>query len=71
MPRLKKTLLVEPVQKKWLSSREACRYLDCSDEYLKFLRDNALIGFSQPEGGNKRWYDIASIDKFLQKNRVI
>ena len=36
---------IEPVQKIWLSAKEAKAYLDCSDEYLKKLRDKALKSF--------------------------
>lgn len=61
---------VKPVEKKWLSAKEAKSYLDCSDEFLQQLRDKALVSFSR-FGRNMYWYDISSIDKFLQKNKVI
>lgn len=66
---VKKVGKVEIVPKIWLSAREAKAYLDCSDEYLKKLRDNALVIFSHAE--NKFYYQVDSINKFLTKNRVI
>lgn len=61
---------VEPVAKKWLSKDEAMAYLGCSEDFLKNLRDKALVSFSQ--FGNKMiWYDLQSIDKFITKNKVI
>lgn len=60
---------IEPVPKIWLSAKEAKAYLDCSDEYLKKLRDKALISFAHAE--NKFYYNVESINKFLTKNRVI
>lgn len=69
MQKLRKTGKVEIVPKIWLSAREAKAYLDCSDEYLKKLRDNALIIFSHAE--NKFYYKVDSINQFLNKNRVI
>lgn len=70
MPKQRTIGKIEPVQKKWLSSSEAKSYLDCSDEFLQKLRDNALISFSR-FGRNMFWYDLASIDKFLQRNKVV
>ena len=70
MPKQRIIGKIEPVQKKWLSSFEAKKYLDCSDDFLQKLRDNALISFSR-FGRNMFWYDLASIDRFLQKNKVV
>lgn len=60
---------VVPVQKVWLSSREARAYLDCSDDFLQKLRDEALISFSRI--GNKFLYNLQSIDRLIIKNKVI
>lgn len=70
MPKQKIIGKIEPVQKKWLSASEAKSYLDCSDNFLQKLRDNALISFSR-FGRNMFWYELASIEKFLQKNKVV
>ena len=70
MPKQKIIGKIEPVQKKWLSPEEAKTYLGCSDKFLQKLRDNALISFSR-FGRNMFWFEIASIDRFLQKNKVV
>lgn len=60
---------IEPIQKMWLSREEAKKYLGCSDRFLKTLRDSAKISFSR--FGNKMyWYDLKSLDRFIEKNRV-
>lgn len=61
--------MVKSVEKEWLSGAEAKKYLDCSDEFLKKLRDNALVGFSNYK--QKYWYELASIRKFLLKRKVV
>lgn len=60
---------VVEIQKTWLSAREAKAYLDCSDEVLKGLRDDAQVSFSRI--GSKIYYNLNSIDKLLNKNKVI
>ena len=65
----KKIGKVEPVQKTWLSTRETMAYLDCSDNFLQKLRDEAMISFSRI--GNKYFYDLKSIDRLLIKNKVV
>ena len=60
---------ITPIQKNYLSAREAKAYLGCEDEYLQKLRDIAKVSFSRD--GNKIWYELASIDRFLEKNKVI
>lgn len=60
---------VEPILKKWLSKDEAKAYLGCSDRFLQTLRDTAQVSFSR--FGNKMyWYELASIERFLMKNKV-
>lgn len=60
---------VEPIQKLWLSKNEAMAYLGCSADFLQTLRDNAQVSFSRV--GKMIWYDIRSIDRMLERNRVI
>ena len=60
---------VEPVAKKWLSKTEAMAYLGVSEDYLMTLRNAAEISFSQRE--RMRWYDLASIERFLTRNKVV
>ncbi len=70
MGRTKSVGKVEPVNKLWLSAKEAMAYLGCSDKLLEKLRNNAEISFSQY---NKRtiWYDLKSIERFIERNRVV
>ncbi len=59
---------VTAVEKKWLSTAEVQAYLDCSSNWLQKLRDEDLIKFSIV--GNKFFYDLSSIDRLLEMNRV-
>ena len=69
MGRTKVTGKVEPIVKKWLSKDEAKSYIGCSDDFLRTLREKALISFSQ--FGKMIWYDLSSIDRFKQSNKVV
>lgn len=68
MGRARTICRVEPVQKKWLSSKEAQNYLGCGDDYLRRIRERGEVVFCQD--GRKTWYDIASIDRFMKRIRV-
>lgn len=70
MGRLRSVGKVEPVAKLWLSAKEAMAYLGCSDKLLEKLRNDAEISFSQY---NKRtiWYELRSLDRFIERNRVV
>lgn len=70
MGRTRTTVRVEPVEKKWLSKEEAKKYLGCSDEFLRKLRDNALVSFAR-FGSKMYWYELSSIDKFIARNKVV
>lgn len=63
------TVQVQPLEKKWLSSKEAMKYLGCSIRFLKTLREKAEVNYSQM--GKMTWYELKSIDRFLERNRVI
>lgn len=69
MGRTKTIGKVEAVTKRWLSKNEAKSYLGCSDDFLRTLRDNALVSFSQ--FGKMIWYELSSIDRFIQNNKVV
>jgi hypothetical protein len=60
---------IEPITKTWLSAREARAYLDCSDDFLQTLRDEARVSFSRV--GGKYFYNLESIDRLLIKNKII
>lgn len=69
MARGKTTGKVEEIKKIWLSKDEAKAFLGCSDDFLLTLRAKAEIKFSKY--GNKIWYDLKSLDRFIERNRVI
>lgn len=70
MARAKTCGKIEPVPKKWLSMKEAMAYLGCSEDFLRSLKDKAEIRFAQ-YGSKMIWYELQSIERFLERNRVI
>lgn len=60
---------VQPVQKVWLSSREARAYLDCSEDFLQTLRDEAALSYSVV--GRKFFYELRSLEKLIKKNIIV
>lgn len=60
---------VVEVQKIWLSKSEAMAYLDCSSDYLEKLRNSAQVCFAQID--KKYYYELRSINRFIEKHRVI
>lgn len=68
MGRTKIQAKVESVQKRWLNKQEAMAYLGVGEDYLAKLRNEAKISFYQE--GRMIWYDLASIDRFVIKNKV-
>ena len=67
MPRT--TGKVQPVEKVWLSKDEAMAYLGCSRDFLRTLRDSAEISFVKFK--NFIWYDLKSIERFMNRNKVV
>lgn len=65
----RRIMKVEPVQKKWLSMREAMAYLGCSERSLRELKNNAEVKFAKR--GRMIWYELQSLDRFFERNRVI
>ena len=45
------------------------RILSCGENYLTKLRDEALIGFAQD--GKKIWYEVRSLNHYIEKHRII
>lgn len=68
MGRTKLQAKVVPAQKKWLSKQEAMAYLGVGEDYLTKLRNEAKVSFSQD--GRMIWYDLASIDRYILRNKV-
>ena len=67
MARPKTVIQIQPVQKRWLSKEEAKKYLGCSDELLQKLRNEAQVTFAR-YGTKMYWYELSSIDRFLQRH---
>lgn len=67
--RQKKVGQIQEVEKVWLNTEEAMKYLGCSPEFLKKIRDKGEVTYSQ-YGGKALWYLKASIDQFLSKHIV-
>lgn len=70
MGRLRSVGKVEPVAKLWLSAKEAMAYLGCGEKLLEKLRNNAEISFSKYDR-RTIWYELRSIERFIEKNRVV
>lgn len=68
MARTKVQAKVEQVPKRWLNKQEAMAYLGVSEDYLTKLREDAEVSFSQV--GKMIWYELASLDRFVLRNRV-
>lgn len=60
---------IQQVEKIWLNRDEAMAYLGCSDDFLLDLRNKAEISFAK--FGRMIWYDLRSIDRFLNRNKVV
>lgn len=69
MGRTKLQAKVVPAPKRWLNKQEAMAYLGVGEDYLTKLRNNAEVSYSQV--GRMVWYDLASLDKFVIRNKVI
>lgn len=70
MGRTRTTVKVVPAPKRWLNKQEAMYYLGCGEDFLDRLRNEALVSFSQ-FGSRIIWYDLASIDRFVLKHKVV
>ncbi len=70
MPRQRIIGKIEPVKKKWLSANEAMNYLGCSRKLLMKLREEGQVSFSM-YGSKTIWYELSSIENFLERNKVI
>ena len=66
---MRKTAMVVPVEKTYLSTAELKKYLDCSDEFVEKLRNEAKLSFFRM--GNKIWYLKNEVDKIILKHKVI
>ena len=60
---------VESVQKLWLNKDEAMAYLGCSVDYLDKFSEIRVGVFAKD--GKMIWYNLESINRFLNRMKVI
>lgn len=65
----RKALPIKELEKVWISTAEACVYLDCTRDFLEGLRDNAEVEWAKVSG--KCYYNLPSIDRMFDRNRVL
>ena len=56
--------------KRWLSPKQAAKYLDCSRNFLDKDRIQRLHGIPLARLGRHIRYDIADLDKFLEGTKL-
>ena len=64
----RKRLPIRELEKVWLTSAEVKAWLDCSDEFLTALRNEAKIAYAQI--GGKFYHESASIILMFEKNKI-
>ena len=64
----RKALPIRELEKVWLTSAEVKAWLDCSDEFLTKLREEAKIAYAQI--GGKFYHESASILLMFEKYKV-
>lgn len=60
---------VKEIEKRWLSNKEAQKYLGVTSEYMKNHRKNADLPYFKR--GGVVWYDIKVLDRFVMEGKVI
>lgn len=64
----RKKQIAMPVEKVWLSTQELCRYLDCSSDFIKSLRNEGVIPFSRIR--NTFFYEKSKIDNVIKQHAI-
>ena len=64
----RKKLPIRELEKVWLTSAEVKAWLDCSDEFLTSLRNEAKIAYAQI--GGKFYHESASILLMFEKYKI-
>jgi len=64
-----KKITVNEVEKVYLSSAEAQKYLGMSADFMKDLRATAELGFYKLRGAI--FYKKADIDRLMERNKVV
>lgn len=66
---MKKTLAkVSPAPKRWLSTEELMRYLDCSRDFIERIRESPIVVVCKV--GAKYLYEINSIDRYILSQKI-
>jgi len=60
---------VDSLEKIWLSSAEAQKYIGMSADFLRDMRNDGMLHFYKVKGAI--FYKKADIDKLIEKNKVI
>lgn len=60
---------VQPVNKIWLSREEAMCFLGCADDYLRKIRESGQVSFCRD--GRMIWYNVNSLQRYIEKHKVI
>lgn len=60
---------VQPVNKIWLSREETRAFLGCSDDYLRKVRESGQVSFCCD--GRMIWYNVNSLQRYIEKHKVI
>lgn len=60
-----------PLEKVWLTSTEAARYLGVSLDFIRSVRDSGRIQFYKPLGNKMVFFKKQDIDKFVEKGRQL
>lgn len=59
---------ITPIDKTWLSNREAAVYIGMSADYLKDLRADGTLRFYKVRGAI--FYRKADVDRLIEKGRI-
>ena len=66
---MKKTISqVSPAPKRWLSTDELMKYLDCSRDLIEHIRESPMVVVCKI--GAKYLYEINSIDKYILSQKI-
>ena len=60
---------VQPIDKIWLSREEAMAFLGCADDYLRKVRESGQVSFCRD--GRMVWYNVNSLQRYIEKHKVI
>lgn len=66
----RKRIIVEEVEKVWLSTAEAAKYIGMSKSYINKIRDAGLLPFYKI-GERTYFFRKDDVDRMMMKNRVI